>query len=530
MKRAWKIVGAAVLLLLLVAVSIPFFIDANQFRPLLQSRLGAALGRGVKVGNLKLTLLSGGLTADDLAIADDPAFSKTPFVQAKSFHVGVDLPTLIFSRHLTVTSLTIDQPQIWLLQSPSGDWNFSNMGTKSPDKSANAPPAPGNSANLELSVKLVKITGGRFTMGRTGTRLKPLVVEKVNAELRDFAAAKTFPFSISMTVAGGGTIQLDGKAGPINETDVALTPASVTLKIDKLDLAGSGLNEIAPSVGGLVSFDGSGETSGSTVQVKGHVKVDQLKLAANGTPAKRVLELDFQAVHDLKTRSGTLQQADIHIGSAVAKVTGSYMPQGDALALDMHMVGSKMPVAELVEMLPALAIVFPNGSSLQGGTAGIWASLQGPVDRLVTTGSLTVNDTKLAGFNLSSRFTAIERLAGMKGGPDTEIQVLSSDVKVAPEGMSAENIQLILPAVGSLTGAGTVSPGNALSFRMQAAVHTGGVAAMLNNAPVPFTVEGTCAEPVFHPDLKAVMGGEVKGAGKNTGKFLKGLINGKKRP
>jgi AsmA protein len=51
--------------------------------------LTAALGRQVKVGNLSLSLLSGGVTADNISIADDPAFSKTPFVQAKSLNVGV---------------------------------------------------------------------------------------------------------------------------------------------------------------------------------------------------------------------------------------------------------------------------------------------------------------------------------------------------------------------------------------------------------------------------------------------------------
>jgi hypothetical protein len=51
---------------------------------------------------------------------------------------------------------------------------------------------------------------------------------------------------------------------------------------------------------------------------------------------------------------------------------------------------------------------------------------------------------------------------------------------------------------------------------------------MLNNAPVPFTVDGTCAEPAFHPDLMAVMKGEVKGVGKAAGNAIKGLLTGKK--
>ena len=41
-------------------------------------------------------------------------------------------------------------------------------------------------------------------------------------------------------------------------------------------------------------------------------------------------------------------------------------------------------------------------------------------------------------------------------------------------------------------------------------------------------VEGTCAEPVFHPDLKGVVKGEVKSAGRTAGGLLKGLLGGRK--
>jgi len=81
------VVGA----LILIVIIIPFFIDANSFRPKLESELSTTLGRPVKVGNLSLSLLSGAVKADDIAIADDPAFSKTAFVQAKSLKVGVEL-------------------------------------------------------------------------------------------------------------------------------------------------------------------------------------------------------------------------------------------------------------------------------------------------------------------------------------------------------------------------------------------------------------------------------------------------------
>ena len=128
MKRILKIVAIILGVLIVIAIALPFFIDANLFRPRIESELTSALGRQVKVGNLSLSILKGGVTADDISIADDPAFNKAPFVKAKSLNVGVELIPLIFSKTLHVTDLTLDGPEIALVRSENGDkWNFSSL-------------------------------------------------------------------------------------------------------------------------------------------------------------------------------------------------------------------------------------------------------------------------------------------------------------------------------------------------------------------------------------------------------------------
>jgi hypothetical protein len=89
-------------------------------------------------------------------------------------------------------------------------------------------------------------------------------------------------------------------------------------------------------------------------------------------------------------------------------------------------------------------------------------------------------------------------------------------------------MKLVVPAIGELTGAGTVSPENALDFKMSASVHTSGLLAVVGNQPIPFTVGGTCAQPVFKPDVKAIVGREVKGIGKAAGGLVSGFLKGKK--
>ena len=124
-----------------------------------------------------------------------------------------------------------------------------------------------------------------------------------------------------------------------------------------------------------------------------------------------------------------------------------------------------MAIPELASMLPAMGIVLPNGSSLEGGTASIDVALQGPLERLVTTGTLSIDNTKLAGFDIGKKMASIEKFAGIKGGPDTEIQNFGATLRMDPEGITADRLQLIVPALGSVEGSGTSSAAHVLGFQ-----------------------------------------------------------------
>src|SRR5271165_5367365 len=164
MNRRLKIVALVVGILIIIVIAIPFLVDANAFRPKLESDLSTALGRPVKVGNLSLSLFSGSVSADNISIADDPAFSKSAFVQAKSLKVGVELIPLIFSKTLNVTELTLNRPEISLVRSENGEkWNFSSLGgnnTSAPKPAASAPA----SGNPNLTVAKLNISDGRLTV------------------------------------------------------------------------------------------------------------------------------------------------------------------------------------------------------------------------------------------------------------------------------------------------------------------------------------------------------------------------------
>ncbi len=118
MKRLLIISGIVIGVLLLVVALVPLFINVDSFRPELEKKLSVALNRTVTIGKLSASIFSGGATASDISIADDPAFNKGPFLRASSVKVGVELMPLIFSKQLKVTSLTVEKPDIALLRIP----------------------------------------------------------------------------------------------------------------------------------------------------------------------------------------------------------------------------------------------------------------------------------------------------------------------------------------------------------------------------------------------------------------------------
>ncbi len=513
-------IGAIVLgVLIVIGLLLPRLVNVNSFRPKLESQLTAALGRQVKVGDLSLSILSGSVSANNISIADDPAFSKEPFVAAKSFHAGVELMPLIFSRTLHITGITLEEPQITLLRGAGGTWNFSTLGGSSTTPAA--PQAdPAARSGGALSVDKLNIEEGRLLVGVANSAKKPVVYDEVNLEVKNFSPAAQFPFTLTAVLPRGGDLSLKGKCGPINAGNTGATPFEVSLTIRKLDLAASGFVPASTGIQGVADFDGVINSNGQQAKASGTLKADNWKLAAKGAPSKRPVQVKSAVDLDLKTDAGTLTQGDVTIGKAVAHLTGTYRTQGQTTTLNMKVNGSDMPVDELAAALPAVGVVLPSGSKLQGGALSADLAIAGPAENPIITGAIRLSNAKLVGLDLGSKLSALPALSGKQtGGKDTTIQNFSTTVRVAPESTAADAINVTIPSLGVVTGAGTVSPSGALNFDMNADLSG------RQGGGVPFSIEGTTADPKFVPNVKAVAGKAARQA--VSGKVSETKVAGK---
>jgi AsmA protein len=498
-----KIAAIVVGVLILIVILIPFFIDANSFRPKLETDLTAALGRQVKVGNLSLSLFSAAVKADDISIADDPAFSQSPFVQAKSLKVGVELMPLIFSKALNVTELALDQPQISLVRSKDGQkWNFSSLGSQTTPAQTPAAPAANTSAssNPNLSIGKLNVSDGRFTITRATSSDKPRVYDKVDLTVTNFSFTSSFPFKMTADLPAGGTLKLDGSAGPINAGNAEMTPLQAKITVHQMNLAASGFIDPASGISGIADFDGTIASDGHSAKTDGTLTADKLQVVQKGAPAGKPVQLKYSATYDLAKQTGTVTEGNVTMGKAVAHLTGTYDTHGTTTSVNMKVDGENMPVDDLEAILPAVGVILPPKSQLKGGTLALNFTIVGPVDKLVETGTVRMQNSALAGYSLGSQMSAISALGGKGSGQkDTAIQNFSANVHASPEGTRADNIDLVVPSLGTVTGAGTVSASNALDFKMKADA-------------IPFLIQGTTADPKFVPDMKGLASGVVNGA------------------
>jgi AsmA protein len=437
-----------------------------------------------------------------------------------------------------VQSFTLEEPHITLRRSPAGDWNFSTIGTRSTTPPAsNQDTAGGGSPNVAIA-KLA-ISNGQVTIVAPGARGKERVYTGVNLEASNLSYRTQFPFRLDAKTPGGGALHMEGKAGPLDANDASATPVEARVELKQFDVASSGFVDPSSGLAGVIDFTGTLTSNGREAVSKGTVSAAKLQLVQGSSASRVPMTVDYQSTYDLKRRTGTIDQGEVHIGRALARLSGSYSA-ADTTSVRMKVTGHQMPVPELEAALPAVGVTLPAGATLDTGALDLDLDVNGPIDRLTTTGPIRMSNARLKGFDLGSQMAAIAAFAGMQRSTDTTIETLSAAVKVAPDGIRADAIQLVVPAIGKLTGSGTIAPQGALDFKMVAQLAaTSGVAGSVARitslgrpeAGTPFLITGTTSSPRFVPDVAGAVRGLMKpeNATKTATGLLRGLLDKKRK-
>ena len=196
-------------------------------------QLSDALSRPVEVGAIKAKVGLGlAIEASGLKIADDPAFSNTPFMTADKASFDVKFLPLLRGK-VEVLSLDLAQPNIRILRNAEGTLNVDSIGER--PRAAAATPRRSHShwglrnlffgAVQTLSVKAFSMQDGTIYFSDPGLHGVPLQINHVNTEMNGFHTGS--PFTVQADCAlfsERPNVQFSGKMGPLLRNDVIDIP------------------------------------------------------------------------------------------------------------------------------------------------------------------------------------------------------------------------------------------------------------------------------------------------------------------
>src|SRR5579862_3923202 len=325
--KSMKLTAGFTALVLFVILALPHLVDVDRFRPQLESRLASYLGREVHLGHMELSLLAGGARVEQISIADDPAFNNSNFLEAKSLGVGVSLASLIFSRSLHVTSLTLDEPRVTAIQSADGKWNFSTLANQSSDDEADAlwSDAIASSKN-SFVLDHLRISNATIQLGTSHSEAQRTTLKNVNLELKNVSFENAMSFVVSAN-AGSGRVQIQGQAGPIDRDDLEQTPFHANVKATKADLTEI-LSLGHSAMAGILNLNGTISSDGHSLHSEGTASASKLRLINGVQPVNQTVSLRYQTDYSVAKEAGVIHNSEILVGKSAASFSGTYSTRG----------------------------------------------------------------------------------------------------------------------------------------------------------------------------------------------------------
>ena len=523
MKKSVKIgLAAAIVLPILAAEAIRLFVDANTFRPMIESRLTVALSRRVTLGALSFSVMTGSLVANDLAIAEDPKFGETPFFTAKRFRIGVQMKPLIFNRQLIVRSFEVDTPQIHLIRAGDGTWNFSTLSNGAGSQNTIQP-----GTLPDLSVGLITIKNGNADIETQPSQINPQVYDHLDAKLEHFSLAKAFPFTIRASLPGDGKVVVSGTVGPINPQNAASTTFDAQLTISHLDPVVAGYVDPAAGISMIAGLDAHIVSDGMNVTSDGKIHAEHMILLKGGNAAPHPIDINYQVSHSLNDNRGQVSDLALQTGAVAIHIKGTYQLAANVPVFDLKLLAQSIPIDGLQALMPAVGVRLPNDAVLKGGTLSANFAIKGSAKDNVIVGSYEIKNTQLVGYNLGSKIVGIAAMGGIKTGDTTVIEISRADMRITKSGSETTNIYSVLPALGESTGSGTVSPSGALNYHLISTVANAkglnrigvNILTKLNSSSaaakpstaigIPINITGTAENPVITADINGLMKGNA---------------------
>jgi AsmA protein len=562
---AW-ITGGIVVLILLIGVLAPLFINVDQFRPRIVAAIEAETGRQVTLGAIHARLLpSAHIIVEGFQISNPKDFAAGELLSADQIRGGLTLTALLHG-DIHVTSLKLVRPKLVLTQDELGRTNYTfPLESAAANSGGAAGTSSGASSGFSLDlIDKISLVDMDVTLQQIPTHgAQPFVVvaaRKINVKLENVllnanairqwsAEADLKGITVEM---GALAVQSEFTSGDVKLADGVLD-ANFEVQTGKIaDVKGT--IHVADVTKAVPTFEFSAPELDAgallaamrkTPEVhqaaaSGEVKSDEL-LASGRITAERVTWSPY---------AGGKASAEIHIyGDRMVVMPATMFLYGGSLQLSARTDSRQDPerysanlqlrnldVGRMLASAPGAMKGKMTGFAdfdlqLLGSSGADWQKT------LTGNGTFSIRDGKLPGVNLAGSLGALAKVAGIN---ETSFKRISGDLNLAGGRISTKETKMDSSAGLVELSGGVGLTDESLSFEGKATL--GGAAAvpaeiissLLSAASsknvsggitVPFAIGGTLSDPKFLPG-KGIPGIAKTATGDSKGGNKDPLANG----
>jgi len=228
--RALKIILILVAVIVVIGLIVPFFIDADRYRPQIIAELESRTGRKIEIGHIGARLIpTPGFSVEKVTLGPPAGFAPVDLLTVDSVKGSVALFPLLHGA-VEVNSIDIVNPHITLSTDEHGHTNYD---FSAPGGGKKAPSAP-SSGSSQLAVDSISVRDAELTMVdvRGHTTHPPSV--KVTGFTAEFSNIDLSPTGMSRWK---GEIPLSGLKAEVTGMP-AVSFRSGKVKIDAGDISG----------------------------------------------------------------------------------------------------------------------------------------------------------------------------------------------------------------------------------------------------------------------------------------------------
>jgi hypothetical protein len=550
-----KILLSVFVLLLLVVLAVPYFLNVDRYRDTIATAIAKQTGRKVTLGPIHARLFPGaGVTVTDLHIGNPPGFPGGDLVGADEIGVNVALAPLLHGT-IHVNSVDLVRPKLILLTESSGKNNY----TFTPSDSPPAKSGESSSSMTLDQIDSINLAGAEIVVGSVikGAAAPLADTKGINITLHNFAVspmrmhdwqAESNLSSVTLALSGwkdpiafhtgkftlsGGKLDAQFVAdlataadikGTVNVPDfehpvVNFEMSASQLDVDKLiDVAGSGPGIPSSATGAdpepagsaapakaaakTKSAPASSPAAKSELIARGHINIEKITTKPYAVGPANVETRVYTDRAELWPISIGMYGGTLQISSRVDRVT-------DPARFTANIQLRNLDVAKVLDVSPSARGKMGGTGELDlpqlgGSLSAVWKKT------LTGTGKFSVRDGHLPGVNLAGAAESVMKMAGVGG--DTPFSVLEGDINIADQRVSSKQIHLdssagIVDLRGSLGLDGTldyqgtvqVNPASALGASKVGSVVGGLIGSRVGKITVPFALGGTVESPKVRP-------------------------------